>query len=93
MSLANGKVKVNLFIEGHAVRKGAHIYYAFFASQWAGDVETPFRGTLEVRGLAASSTYRLWDYVNERQLERVSGPAARLDAAFQGSLLFCAEPV
>lgn len=64
--------------EAHVVRKGAKLYYAFFADR--------FDGTLELRGLDAG-TYQVTDYVNNRDLGSVTGPEPRLSTSFTGSLL------
>jgi alpha-galactosidase len=73
--------------EGHAIRKGDHLFYAFYAVQ----ADDPFQGTVELRGLEERS-YRLTDYVNGRDLGTVQGPMATLTASFTGSLLIEAEP-
>ena len=49
-------------------------------------------GTVPLRGLAAGR-YRLRDYINGRDLGEISAAAARLQIAFQGSLLIEAIPV
>jgi alpha-galactosidase len=69
--------------EAHAIRKGDGFYYAFYAKH--------FEGPLELRGLGAGR-YRVRDYVNDKDLGVVSGPAARLAAAFRGYLLLEARP-
>jgi alpha-galactosidase len=70
--------------EAHAIRKGDTFYYAFFAPR--------FTGALELRGLAAGRRYRVRDYVDGKDLGTVSGPQARLTAAFRRHLLLEAEP-
>jgi len=70
--------------EAHAVRKGSAVYYAFFAPRHDGRVE--------LRGLASGRTYRLRDYVNERDLGAVTGPVAMLTVRFERSLLLEAVP-
>jgi len=69
--------------EAHAIRKQDRTYYAFFAPTWA--------GTLELRGLSPRS-YRLTDYVHDRDLGVVGGPKARIAVEFRGSLLIEAAP-
>jgi len=64
--------------EAHVVRKGEGLYYAFYAPA--------YKGTIELRGLQERS-YRVADYVNGRDLGVVHGPLARLDVAFDHSLL------
>jgi len=78
--------------EAHAVRSGGRIYYAFFASEWSGDLETPYSGALELRGLETARRYRVTDYVNGIDLGEVTGPVGRIDAEFRGNLLLHAEP-
>lgn len=70
--------------EGHVVRKGAKLYYAFFADA--------FDGEIELRGLQAQG-YRLRDYVSGNALGEVRGPSARVPARFRHSLLIEAAPI
>jgi alpha-galactosidase len=69
--------------EGHAIRKGARMYYAFYAPE--------FKGKIELRGLARQA-YRITDYVNGRDLATVRGPAASLEVHFTQHLLLEAVP-
>jgi alpha-galactosidase len=69
--------------EAHAVRKGAAMYYAFYARKHSGEVE--------LRGLGPGS-YRVIDYVAGRELGRVSGPTGRLSVSFEKALLLEARP-
>ena len=69
--------------ETHVVRKGDMLHYAFFAKS--------FRGQIPLRGLAPG-TYRLIDYVHNRDLGLVKAPGARLNAQFAQSLLIEARP-
>jgi alpha-galactosidase len=69
--------------EAHVVRKGGALYYAFYAKR--------FDGVLELRGLGPG-TYRATDYVDGRDLGRVTGPNARLKARFERSLLVEVRP-
>jgi alpha-galactosidase len=80
------------FPEAHVVRKGDRLYYGFYASPWAGDNETPYQGQAELRGLAPGKHYKIVDYVSEREMGVVTGPAAALEVSFRGSLLLFAEP-
>ncbi len=73
--------------EGHVIREDDRLYYAFYTPEADGH----FEGTIELRGLEGW-TYRLTDYVNEQDLGTVEGPVARLDVAFEGSLLIAATP-
>jgi len=69
--------------EAHAVEKGDRLYYAFFAERWNGPVS--------LRGLQSGS-YRIRDYVNDRDLGIVSGTQGRLSVTFEHSLLLEAIP-
>jgi alpha-galactosidase len=70
--------------ETHAVRKQAAMFYAFYAPHWTGAVQ--------FRGLAAG-TYKLRDYVNNKDLGTVQGPTGKLNVAFDRSLLVEADLV
>jgi alpha-galactosidase len=69
--------------ETHAIRKGEEIYYAFFARHWSGPIE--------LRGLQ-DRTYRIFDYVNNKDLGSVHGPQATFSAKFDSHLLIEAQP-
>jgi alpha-galactosidase len=69
--------------EAHAVEKGDRLYYAFFAERW--------NGAVSLRGLQSRS-YRIRDYVNERDLGMVSGTQGRLAVTFERFLLLEAIP-
>ena len=69
--------------ETHVIRKGQEIYYAFFARHW--------RGPIELRGLQ-SRTYRITDYVNNKDLGSVHGPQTTLSTEFNEHLLLEARP-
>jgi alpha-galactosidase len=68
--------------ETHAIEKGTAIYYAFFA--------TNFDGQVELRGLG-KGTYRITDYENGKSLGTVHGPKAQLGVSFASHLLIKAE--
>ena len=74
-------------VEGHAIRKGAKLYYGFFTRQPGAD----FTGNVKLRGLDARR-YRVTDYANDRDLGSVTGPSAELKTAFHDALLVVAEP-
>jgi alpha-galactosidase len=69
--------------EAHVIRKGQELYYAFFARHWSGPIA--------LRGLE-DRTYRIVDYVNNKDLGRVHGPKATLSAEFDKHLLLDARP-
>jgi alpha-galactosidase len=69
--------------ETHAIRKGANMYYAFFAPDWKGEIT--------LRGLASRS-YRVTDYVDGKDLGTVRGPAGKLNVEFSRNLLLEAKP-
>ena len=73
--------------EGHAIRKGDRLYYAFYTRQ-AGD---HFVGSVELRGLEERS-YQLSNYVTGQGLGIVQGPRGVLQVTFDGSLLIEAAP-
>ena len=64
--------------EGHAIRKDKKMYYAFFATDWKGDVE--------LRGLEGRR-YHVFDYADGKDYGTVQGPVARVPADF--SKHFC----
>lgn len=70
--------------ETHVVRKQDVMFYAFYAPHWTGAVQ--------FRGLAAG-TYKIRDYVNNKDLGTVQGPAGALTVAFDRSLLVEADRV
>jgi alpha-galactosidase len=70
--------------EAHAVEKDDRLYYAFFAERWSGPVS--------LRGLQSGS-YRIHDYVSERDLGIVSGTKNLLPVTFERFLLLEAIPV
>jgi alpha-galactosidase len=69
--------------EGHAIRKGRGMYYAFYAPKWDGKVE--------LRGLS-NRVYRISDYANGKDLGTVRGPVASIPATFEKYLLIEAIP-
>jgi alpha-galactosidase len=68
--------------EAHAIRANGKLYYAFYA----GAVAQRYHGPITLRGLEAQ-TYRVHDYVNDRDLGVVQGPEATLEVMFSGALL------
>lgn len=69
--------------ETHAIQKGEKMYYAFYADSW--------NSVIELRGLAAR-TYKIVDYVNQKDYSTVKGPNATLDVKFDKYLLLEATP-
>jgi alpha-galactosidase len=69
--------------ETHVIGKGQEMYYAFFARHWSGPIE--------LRGLQ-DRTYRIVDYVNNKDLGSVHGPQATFSAEFEKHLLVEARP-
>ena len=81
------------FPEAYAIEKNGTMYYAFYAPQLLGKGQTAdggWHGEIELRGLQ-NRTYRVTDYVNNRDLGTVKGPTAKLAADFTGSLLIQAQ--
>lgn len=64
--------------EAHAVRRGAKMYYGFFAPE--------YRGKVELRGLRPQK-YSVVDYENGVTLGTVEGPAATLETTFKHHLV------
>ena len=69
--------------EAHVIRKDKEMYYAFFARHWSGPIQ--------LRGLQ-DRTYRIVDYVNNKDLGSVHGPQATISAVFNQHLLLEARP-
>jgi alpha-galactosidase len=70
--------------ETHAIARDDKMYYAFYAKEWAGDIE--------LRGLG-NSAYQVTDYVDQTDLGRVNGPQARLNVKFSQYLLIECTPI
>ncbi len=68
--------------EGYAIAKDGKMYYAFFART----PQAKYQGAVQLRGLEPG-TYRVFDYVNHRDLGTVSASRANLETQFTGSLL------
>lgn len=68
--------------EGYAIEKDGAMYYAFFAPF----PDETWKGTIELRGLKPG-TYRVTDYVHNRELGVVDARNPRVRAEFAGSLL------
>ncbi len=80
------------FPEAYAIEKSGNIYYAFYATDHAvptnakAGSQQKWSGEVELRGLAAR-TYRVTDYVNQKDLGLVTGPNAKLNVQFSDNLL------
>lgn len=68
--------------EAYAIEKPGKMYYSFFA----GGPHDRYRGKVEFRGLGAGK-YRVFDYVNQREVGTVENGHATLTVGFEGSLL------
>jgi len=80
--------------EAYAIKKDGKMYYSFYAPEPPGKTggkSGKYHGEVELRGLEAK-TYRVVDYVNNREYGTVEGPTAKLSADFQGNLLLEAIP-
>jgi alpha-galactosidase len=65
--------------EGYAIEKDGKMYYAFFSP-------TPWKGTLQLRGLQPG-TNRVLDYESNKELAPVDGAIGALQVQFQDHLL------
>ena len=85
------------FPEAYAIGKGGHFYYAFYSPEKGdGGKMDPvnaggWKGEVELRGLPVG-TFRITDYVHHKDLGTVTGPVAKLNVDFHGSLLLEASP-
>lgn len=70
--------------ETHVIQKGDNFYYAFFAKTW--------NGLVQLRGLA-NQKYRVFDYVNQRDLGTVKGPVGTIPVDFEEHLLIECIPL
>ena len=70
--------------ETHAIEKGTTMYYSFYAPEYEGNVE--------LRGLKNKS-YKVTDYVNNRDLGTIGGPVGKLKVKFTRYLLIKVEPI
>jgi alpha-galactosidase len=67
--------------EGHVVRRGADLYYGFFAERW------PAGQKIELRALDPGGRYQVRDYARGVDLGTVTGADPFIAPAFEGSLL------
>ncbi len=70
--------------ESHVIQKDNNFYYAFYANKW--------QGQIELRGLD-DKTYKVYDYVNQREMGTVTGTVGKIDAKFENHLLIECKPV
>jgi alpha-galactosidase len=82
--------------EGYAIEKDGNMFYAFYTGSKAekpvhGGQTEEWKGQVELRGLQVRP-YRVMDYVNNRDFGVVTGPTAKINADFTGSLLLQATP-
>jgi alpha-galactosidase len=68
--------------EAYAIEQDGRMYYAFYAP----DKTKPWRGQVELRGLAPG-TYQILDYENGKQLGPVDSQNAKLNVEFSEHLL------
>ena len=73
--------------EAYAIAKDGKMYYAFFNSD-----SHRFSGPVELRGLRAGK-YKVFDYVNDRNLGTITAKDDRLQVSFADSLLVEATPL
>jgi alpha-galactosidase len=74
--------------EGHVIRKGQSLYYAFFTRLPGAE----FSGKITLRGLSPAR-FRVVDYVRDHDFGEVTGPEANISVSFRDSLLLLVEPV
>jgi alpha-galactosidase len=84
--------------EAYAIEKDGNMFYAFYApenSAKKGNERAPeeiWKGDVELRGLAAGKSYKILDYVSNKDHGFVTGPTARLKVEFKENLLLEATP-
>lgn len=78
--------------EAYAIEKDGSMFYAFYAPAKSGKAaaaqnpDTNWSGAIELRGLQPK-TYKVVDYVNNKDYGTVTGPVAKVNVNFNGSLL------
>ncbi len=86
------------FPEAYAIEKDGRMYYSFFTSEESPSLpsaqnhKNAWKGEVELRGLLTGS-YKVMDYVNNRDLGVVQGPIGRLRVEFLDNLLLEVIPV
>lgn len=75
--------------ETHVIRQHDAMYYAFYATE----IDTPFEGQIELRGLEKGKTYTATEYTtDEKRTFTVSGNKPVIEAQFTGSYLIKVAP-
>ena len=82
--------------EGYAIEKDGKMFYAFFGAEAQENLKhaqtTPsWNGEVELRGLQATS-YKVFDYANQKDYGMVQGPTAKLKVSFGDNILLEATP-
>lgn len=70
--------------ETHVLQKGDTLFYSFYAKKW--------NGPIELRGLDTTKTYKIYDYVNQKNRGLIKGKKPLLEASFQNDLLIEVTP-
>lgn len=69
--------------ETHVIWKDDKMHYAFYAEEWSGEIE--------LRGLKSEKRYRIYDYVNEKEILQIDGGNPVFECAFKKNLLIQVE--
>jgi alpha-galactosidase len=70
--------------ESHVISKNNNFYYAFYATEW--------KGNIELRGLE-NKKYKVFDYENQVDMGTVEGPVGVITPSFNAHLLLECIPV
>jgi len=65
--------------EAHVIEKNNSMYYSFYAEE--------YNGKLEFRGLGKNKEYKIYDYVNNLHLGKVTYEKSEIKVAFKDNLL------
>src|SRR4029077_656431 len=85
--------------EAYAIEKDGRMFYAFYAPEKPAKTvnqkppDEVWKGELELRGLVAGKSYRVTDYVNQKESGMVAGLISKLKSEFTENLLLEATPV
>ncbi len=83
--------------EAYTIEKDGKLFYAFYAAEKgpkAGKASAgSWKGGVELRGLGAGKSYKVTDYVNNKDFGTVTGPTGKLTVDFSENLLLEAAPV